>query len=177
MTLSLVLCLYDVVSGAFLVSWTPYAVVSLAQTFSGRAVVDPVTETFPALIAKMSAIWDPLIYIATNLKFRQAFFGVAPCCRLWGCLGENQSEASDTVQDELGPVLEEARSRRPRSLQSLDLPQKMEQTEVPGVRHLEGFGLDLNGKSECVTLALLGEEGMVVCKLAEKAVETIPLGD
>lgn len=57
-------------AGAFLISWAPYAVVSMCQTFTGEPIVGRVVETFPALIAKMSAIWDPVIYIATNLQVR-----------------------------------------------------------------------------------------------------------
>ena len=57
-----------VLLGLYIVSWTPYAVMGLTEALTGQKVVGPVLETFPALIAKMSAIWDPIVYIATNLQ-------------------------------------------------------------------------------------------------------------
>ncbi|XP_076458636.1 pinopsin-like [Babylonia areolata] len=91
-----------VMIGAYLISWTPYTLVGLMETVTGKRVFGPVVETFPALIAKMSAVWDPIIYIATNLQFRRAFFELCPCCEVFIALcvsGDPTEQGSETVMD------------------------------------------------------------------------------
>nr|KAG5713825.1 hypothetical protein BaRGS_024452 [Batillaria attramentaria] len=91
-----------VLAGAFLISWVPYAIVSFLETFTARHVVSDVVETFPAIIAKCSAIWNPIIYIATNIQFRRAFFAMCPCCEafLGYCASDEDSVGSET---QIGP--------------------------------------------------------------------------
>lgn len=56
--------------GAFLLCWTPYALVSMWSAFGNPGDISPLAGTIPALIAKSSVVWNPLIYVLTNKQFR-----------------------------------------------------------------------------------------------------------
>ena len=60
----------------FVIAWTPYAVVTLAAQFGSNiaAYINPYTTSLPALFAKTSSIYNPLIYTLSNKEFRQFFF-------------------------------------------------------------------------------------------------------
>lgn len=66
-------------SGAFLLCWTPYAVVSLWSALGNPSDVSPVAGTVPSLIAKSSVVWNPLIYVLTNKQFRSRFSALFTC--------------------------------------------------------------------------------------------------
>uniref|UniRef100_A0A8C8RPI2 Opsin 4 n=1 Tax=Pelusios castaneus TaxID=367368 RepID=A0A8C8RPI2_9SAUR len=54
----------------FVISWSPYAVVALVA-FSGYShLLTPFMNTVPAMIAKASAIHNPIIYAITHPKYR-----------------------------------------------------------------------------------------------------------
>ena len=58
----------------FVLAWSPYAAVCiLAQISSNREeYVTPHTTSLPAMFAKSSAIYNPIIYVFTNRKFQSA---------------------------------------------------------------------------------------------------------
>lgn len=56
---------------AFLVAWTPYAIVSMYATFTS-ATVSPLISTLPSLFAKLSTFYNPIIYFFMYSKFRKA---------------------------------------------------------------------------------------------------------
>ena len=60
----------------FLIAWTPYALVSLAAQFGTNieAYINPYTTSLPALFAKTSSVYNPLIYTLSNKEFRRFFF-------------------------------------------------------------------------------------------------------
>ncbi|XP_066145759.1 pineal opsin-like [Euwallacea fornicatus] len=58
---------------AFLIAWTPYAVFALLAQFADPALITPATAVLPALIAKSSICYNPVIYIVLNNQFRQSF--------------------------------------------------------------------------------------------------------
>ncbi|KAK3083389.1 hypothetical protein FSP39_021382 [Pinctada imbricata] len=71
----------QVADGTFLVSWTPYAILSLYVVATGDGDINPVLGTVPAVIAKMSTVWNPIIYISLNKSFKEAWIATFPCCQ------------------------------------------------------------------------------------------------
>ena len=55
---------------AFLLSWSPYCIVSLVSTFKGRDVISPSLSLVPEMMAKASVIYNPLVYCSINRSFR-----------------------------------------------------------------------------------------------------------
>ncbi|XP_008694349.1 melanopsin isoform X1 [Ursus maritimus] len=63
----------------FVLSWAPYSTVAL-MGFAGYAhVLTPYMNTVPAVIAKASAIHNPIIYAITHPKYRMAIAQHLPC--------------------------------------------------------------------------------------------------
>nr|BDI63177.1 xenopsin 1 [Peronia verruculata] len=67
-----------VMIGVFLVSWIPYAIVSFTSAFGSGIPMSRLVETIPALIAKSSCIWNPVIYVVTNNQFRSSLLAWIP---------------------------------------------------------------------------------------------------
>ena len=55
---------------AFLLSWSPYAFVSLVATIKGHHVLTPGEAEIPELLAKASVVYNPIIYTFMNNRFR-----------------------------------------------------------------------------------------------------------
>ncbi|XP_067011411.2 pinopsin [Anabrus simplex] len=58
---------------AFLVAWTPYSVLALLIAFGDADQVSPGLAVVPALVAKSSICYNPLIYVGLNTQFRSAW--------------------------------------------------------------------------------------------------------
>ena len=56
----------------FVLSWSPYAVVSLCGILGYQEIITPYVAAIPAMVAKTSAVWNPLLYGLTHTKFRAA---------------------------------------------------------------------------------------------------------
>jgi len=56
----------------FCIAWTPYALVTLMAQFGSNAqlYINPFTTNLPALFAKLSSVYNPIIYILNNKKYR-----------------------------------------------------------------------------------------------------------
>nr|QDR51017.1 pteropsin [Manduca sexta] len=64
---------------AFTVAWTPYSLFALMEQFATEGIVSPGAGVIPALVAKSSICYDPLIYVGMNTQFRQSIkriFGI-----------------------------------------------------------------------------------------------------
>ncbi|KAG8295938.1 parapinopsin-like [Homalodisca vitripennis] len=57
---------------AFFIAWTPYAVLALVIQF-GNASIHPAVAVVPALVAKSSICYNPIIYVGLNTQFRSAW--------------------------------------------------------------------------------------------------------
>jgi hypothetical protein len=53
---------------AFLTAWAPYAILALIIQFGDASVVTPGIAVFPALLAKSSICYNPIIYIGLNAQ-------------------------------------------------------------------------------------------------------------
>ncbi|XP_052760018.1 visual pigment-like receptor peropsin [Mya arenaria] len=62
--------------------WTPYAIVSLIQVCGYSDSIPLVLTEIPGATAKSQIVWNPIIYVATNKQFRDAFYATLPCKRL-----------------------------------------------------------------------------------------------
>ncbi|KAF5895733.1 melanopsin isoform X2 [Clarias magur] len=70
----------------YVISWSPYSIVALTA-FSGYAdILTPYMNSVPAVIAKASAIHNPIIYAITHPKYRLAIAKYIPCLRLLLCV-------------------------------------------------------------------------------------------
>uniref|UniRef100_A0A182VXB1 G-protein coupled receptors family 1 profile domain-containing protein n=1 Tax=Anopheles minimus TaxID=112268 RepID=A0A182VXB1_9DIPT len=58
---------------AFMVAWTPYAIFALIEQFGPPELIGPGLAVLPALIAKSSICYNPIIYVGMNTQFRAAF--------------------------------------------------------------------------------------------------------
>ena len=61
----------------FCIAWTPYAIITLIAQYSSVDSVDkyvtPFTTSLPALFAKSSAIYNPMVYTLSNRKCRDFY--------------------------------------------------------------------------------------------------------
>nr|BAQ54695.1 opsin, pteropsin type [Sympetrum frequens] len=58
---------------AFLVAWTPYSVLALLVAFGDATLISPGVAVVPALMAKSSICYNPVIYVGLNTQFRSAW--------------------------------------------------------------------------------------------------------
>ncbi|XP_043917871.1 melanopsin-B-like [Protopterus annectens] len=56
----------------FVLSWSPYACITLIAWAGHAHILTPYSKSVPAVIAKASAIYNPIIYGITHPKFRSA---------------------------------------------------------------------------------------------------------
>ncbi|CAH2004651.1 unnamed protein product [Acanthoscelides obtectus] len=56
---------------AFLLAWSPYAICALLVQFWDPSIVSPAAGVVPALLAKSSICYNPIIYVGLNSQFRQ----------------------------------------------------------------------------------------------------------
>ncbi|XP_041805165.1 melanopsin-like [Chelmon rostratus] len=65
----------------FIVSWSPYSAVALTATAGYAHLLTPYMNSIPAVIAKASAIHNPIIYAITHPKYRAAIGRYVPLLR------------------------------------------------------------------------------------------------
>ncbi|XP_063068624.1 opsin 4xa [Engraulis encrasicolus] len=63
----------------FVLSWSPYACVTLIAWAGHSNLLTPISKTVPAVIAKASAIYNPFIYAIINSKYRNTLAENIPC--------------------------------------------------------------------------------------------------
>ncbi|XP_056247497.1 melanopsin-like [Seriola aureovittata] len=65
----------------FVLSWSPYSAVALTATAGYAHLLTPYMNSVPAVIAKASAIHNPIIYAITHPKYRAAIGRYVPLLR------------------------------------------------------------------------------------------------
>lgn len=78
----------------FVISWLPYSVVALTATAGYAYLLTPYMNSIPAVIAKASAIHNPIIYAITHPKYRLAIVRYVPLFRPILCVGMNKRSSS-----------------------------------------------------------------------------------
>lgn len=66
--------LTTVAIAAFTLSWSPYCLVSLISAFRGNNVLSAGEAEVPALMAKASVIYNPIVYTVMNRRFRMTLW-------------------------------------------------------------------------------------------------------
>ncbi|XP_054278962.1 melanopsin-A-like [Macrosteles quadrilineatus] len=56
----------------FLISWTPYALVTLVAQFGDQKLITPWVAALPAFFAKASVVYNPIVYGLSHPHFRSA---------------------------------------------------------------------------------------------------------
>ncbi|XP_031431157.1 opsin 7, group member a isoform X2 [Clupea harengus] len=75
----------------FLVAWSPYAVVSMWAAFGHFEDIPPLAFAVPALFAKSSPLYNPLVYLLLKPNFRRDLHSLLQacvcvrCCHKSGC--------------------------------------------------------------------------------------------
>ncbi|KYO38017.1 opsin 4xa [Alligator mississippiensis] len=65
----------------FVVSWSPYACVTLIGWAGQGDILTPYSKSVPAIIAKASTIYNPIIYAIIHPKYRNTIRSAVPCLR------------------------------------------------------------------------------------------------
>ncbi|OCT97223.1 melanopsin-B-like [Xenopus laevis] len=65
----------------YVLSWSPYACVTLIAWAGHGKSLTPYSKTVPAVIAKASAIYNPIIYGIIHPKYRETIHKNVPCLR------------------------------------------------------------------------------------------------
>lgn len=65
----------------FFTAWSPYAIICLWSAFGDPYDIPLWAATSPALFAKSSTFYNPIVYVATNRQFRKAFFALFKCSK------------------------------------------------------------------------------------------------
>uniref|UniRef100_A0A3P8SZ57 Opsin 4xa n=1 Tax=Amphiprion percula TaxID=161767 RepID=A0A3P8SZ57_AMPPE len=84
----------------FVLSWSPYACVTLIAWAGYGSVLNPYSKAVPAVIAKASAIYNPFIYAIIHSKYRDTLAEKVPCLHFLAqpprrdCISVSHSESS-----------------------------------------------------------------------------------
>ncbi|XP_053922062.1 melanopsin isoform X2 [Cuculus canorus] len=65
----------------FVLSWSPYACVTLIAWAGKGNTLTPYSKSVPAVIAKASAIYNPIIYAIIHPRYRKTIHNAVPCLR------------------------------------------------------------------------------------------------
>nr|XP_028584287.1 melanopsin [Podarcis muralis] len=63
----------------YVLSWSPYSMVALLAFAGYSHVLTPLMNTIPAVIAKASSIYNPIVYAIAHPKYRKAIAKFLPC--------------------------------------------------------------------------------------------------
>ena len=82
----------------FVGSWLPYALVATFGFVGLGQLVTPYTAEIPVMLAKASAIWNPIVYALMHPRYRSTLAGYLPQCLKARCCGsvEGDSKTSST---------------------------------------------------------------------------------
>ncbi|XP_047448803.1 opsin 4xb isoform X2 [Mugil cephalus] len=89
-----------VVIVVYVLSWSPYACVTLISWSGHSNILSPYSKAVPAVIAKASAIYNPIIYAIIHNKYRMTLAEKVPCLRFLSpaprkeCISSSISESS-----------------------------------------------------------------------------------
>ena len=71
--LILFIFIYWISEGIFIITWTPYSIVSMWSAFVNPEDISPLGSTLPAMFAKSSMVWGTILYLRTNSRIRTKF--------------------------------------------------------------------------------------------------------
>ncbi|XP_041931494.1 teleost multiple tissue opsin 3a [Alosa sapidissima] len=74
----ILLMVFTMVS-CYLLCWMPYGLMALVATFGEIGLVTPVVSVVPAVLAKSSTVFNPVIYVLFNNQFYRCFLAFVRC--------------------------------------------------------------------------------------------------
>ncbi|XP_037107393.1 parapinopsin-like [Syngnathus acus] len=81
----------------FLISWMPYAGLSMLVVYNPKVEINPLVATVPVYLAKSSTVYNPIIYIYCNRQFRKYAVPFLLCGKMpW--VEDEAPEATTTVE-------------------------------------------------------------------------------
>nr|XP_061788752.1 parapinopsin-like [Nerophis lumbriciformis] len=80
----------------FLISWLPYAGLSMLVVFNPHVEISPLVGTIPVYLAKTSTVYNPIIYIYCNKQFQRYVVPFLLCKEVR--IQEDTSEVGTTVE-------------------------------------------------------------------------------
>ncbi|XP_033974273.1 opsin 4xb [Trematomus bernacchii] len=89
-----------VVIVVYVLSWSPYACVTMISWAGHAKILSPYSKAVPAIIAKASTIYNPFIYAIIHNKYRMTLAEKIPCLRFLSptprkeCMSSSISESS-----------------------------------------------------------------------------------
>lgn len=92
---------------AFVLSWSPYCLVSIIATIRGTNSLTPSEAEVPDLLAKASVIFNPIVYTVMNDRFRATLLRIIPCGSLFS---REVNPASNSVSRSVGSIVDNASS-------------------------------------------------------------------
>jgi len=88
---------------AFILSWSPYCLASMISIFRGNNVLSAGEAEIPALMAKASVIYNPIVYAVMNRRFRMTLRKSVSCISCKSILyGKNQKSWYRPESDSTG---------------------------------------------------------------------------
>ena len=84
---------------AFILSWSPYCLVSLVSIFTGDNLLSPGEAEVPELMAKASVIYNPFVYTFMNRRFRKTSWKIVSGRRCKGRLFSKSKESSSDGEE------------------------------------------------------------------------------
>ncbi|KAM6902100.1 opsin 4xa [Xenentodon cancila] len=89
----------------FVLSWSPYACVTLIAWAGYASILNPYSKAVPAVIAKASAIYNPFIYAIIHSKYRDTLSENVPCLHFLArahkrdgmCVSHSKSSIRDSM--------------------------------------------------------------------------------
>lgn len=65
--------------GSLVIIWLPYVIVSFYKVAIGENKTDPLVDTILGMMAKLSLVWNALLYICINKKIRKKLVKCVTC--------------------------------------------------------------------------------------------------
>ncbi|KAK7163979.1 hypothetical protein R3I94_002640 [Phoxinus phoxinus] len=90
-----------VVIVVFVLSWAPYACITLIAWAGHANILTPYSKTLPAVIAKSSAVYNPFIYAIVHTKYRATLAEKVPGL---SCLSRSQKDCLSSTASEASSV-------------------------------------------------------------------------
>ncbi|CAK1582966.1 unnamed protein product [Parnassius mnemosyne] len=131
---------------AFTIAWTPYSLFALTEQFATEGIISPGLGVIPALIAKSSICYNPLIYVGMNTQFRQSIR------RVFGIHSKGHSptekEYHNTIVSQKLSAINEITIRYNISESNLlTTPQRAEKNKIPTDERADATRSDFNSKN------------------------------
>ncbi|XP_076005189.1 teleost multiple tissue opsin 3a [Genypterus blacodes] len=74
-----ILAMVSTMVSCYLLCWMPYGIMALLATFGRSGLVTPMASVVPSVLAKFSAVINPVIYVFFNNQFYRCFMAFLKC--------------------------------------------------------------------------------------------------